>query len=415
MAEVPFDTEIDWQDPAAWYLGNPELAAMADAHIRHPSGLLLPVHRVTLSQQSRVLRGLFSSLGSAPSTPRAPSTPSTPSTPGAEPSVPSTPKAVEEVVLESPFKDFSLQEVAHLLRFLYNPEDCAPANLKAAEAQLPGVVRLAHALDAPKLLAAFSTGLGSHMQQLEGALRWLPLAEECQLHAAWGEGVRALAKIALTATSAGTLKPLEGLASSGAVVARFQRLAQLSQSTLAAVVTAVALAANCSYSHYSSPSSTRVPSARLLASLRSPGLQEASCTWTVPGFLQLLEQAPPLPPEQRKLVSPAFGSGRRTWQLCVYPHGNAAELEEAVVSVYLANSLTWGCRARLSGTATFNLLDEVGNPCISKGLHYCDSSPLTTSGAEFGSTADLRANSQRHLPGGAATFRAHVTWLEWEE
>ena len=174
---------------------------------------------------------------------------------------------------------------------------------------------------------------------------------------------RALAKIALTATSAGTLKPLEGLASSGAVVARFQRLAQLSQSTLAAVVTAVALAANCSYSHYSSPSSTRVPSARLLASLRSPGLQEASCTWTVPGFLQLLEQAPPLPPEQRKLVSPAFGSGRRTWQLCVYPHGNAAELEEAVVSVYLANSLTWGCRARLSGTATFNLLDEVRCVC----------------------------------------------------
>ena len=61
------------------------------------------------------------------------------------------------------------------------------------------------------------------------------------------------------------------------------------------------------------------------------------------------------------------------------------------------------------------LLVQVGNPCISKGLHYCDSSPLTTSGAEFGSTADLRANSQRHLPGGAATFRAHVTWLEWEE
>ena len=65
-----------------------------------------------------------------------------------------------------------------------------PANLKAAEAQLPGLLRLAHALDAPKLLAAISEGAISRVQELEGVLRWLPLAEECQLHAAWGEGVR---------------------------------------------------------------------------------------------------------------------------------------------------------------------------------------------------------------------------------
>ena len=44
------------------YMGDPDLAEEADLRIRHPSGLVLPVHKLVLAQQSRVLKDMFRSL-----------------------------------------------------------------------------------------------------------------------------------------------------------------------------------------------------------------------------------------------------------------------------------------------------------------------------------------------------------------
>ena len=43
-------------------MGNPRIAALADMHIKHPSGVPLPAHQAILSQQSAVLRELFCTL-----------------------------------------------------------------------------------------------------------------------------------------------------------------------------------------------------------------------------------------------------------------------------------------------------------------------------------------------------------------
>lgn len=60
---APFTTEVDWADPAAFYLGDGSLAELADVAIVHrASGLRLPAHSHILAQQSRVMRDLFLSL-----------------------------------------------------------------------------------------------------------------------------------------------------------------------------------------------------------------------------------------------------------------------------------------------------------------------------------------------------------------
>lgn len=60
---APFTTEVDWTDPAAFYLGDGSLADLADVAIVHrASGLRLPAHSHILAQQSRVMRDLFLSM-----------------------------------------------------------------------------------------------------------------------------------------------------------------------------------------------------------------------------------------------------------------------------------------------------------------------------------------------------------------
>lgn len=46
--------------------------------------------------------------------------------------------------LESPFNDYSLQEVCFLLRFVYRPSDLTDSNLESVEQHLPGITRLAN-------------------------------------------------------------------------------------------------------------------------------------------------------------------------------------------------------------------------------------------------------------------------------
>jgi len=80
-------------------------------------------------------------------------------------------------VLETPFNEHSLQEIVYLLRFLYVPSDATPANLQPiADQHLPGVLRLAHKLNAPALLAAADKALVEKVRGDEEAgsgCRWL--------------------------------------------------------------------------------------------------------------------------------------------------------------------------------------------------------------------------------------------------
>lgn len=59
-----------------------------------------------------------------------------------------SPATVQEegaaVELESPFNNYSLQEVCFLLRFVYRPSDLTDRNLKGVEQHLPGITRLAN-------------------------------------------------------------------------------------------------------------------------------------------------------------------------------------------------------------------------------------------------------------------------------
>ena len=144
------------------------------------------------------------------------------------------------------------------------------------------------------------------------------------------------------------------------VATRFQGLAQLGQGTLAAALTAVALTANAASPACRDELAKCVPDVRLLAALRSPGLQEASCTWTVPGFLQLLEHPGPPPAEQRELLSPVFGKGGR-WQLYIYPHGSLAQegVHGVFTSLLFTACLPENARLTMPAKLTVDLIDAV--------------------------------------------------------
>lgn len=58
------------------------------------------------------------------------------------------------MVLEEPFRDCTLQDTLVFLRFCYRPDDRTPANLAAVLESLPGLLRLAHRLDAPRIQQA---------------------------------------------------------------------------------------------------------------------------------------------------------------------------------------------------------------------------------------------------------------------
>ncbi|KAL4458285.1 hypothetical protein ABPG75_013150 [Micractinium tetrahymenae] len=148
-------TAIDWADPAPFYLGDPELAQLADVTIKH-SGLELPAHSYVLAVQSRVLKGLLCSLQTTPDGKCKRS-------------------EMEPVELETPFTSHSLQEVVFLLRLCYT--DAAPAAIEAALPHLPGTARLAHSLDASRVLAGIDGFLAGRVSNQQTALEWLPLAE----------------------------------------------------------------------------------------------------------------------------------------------------------------------------------------------------------------------------------------------
>jgi hypothetical protein len=167
---------MDWADPAAFYLGDGSLADVADVAIVHrASGLRLPAHSHILAQQSRVMRDLFLSLRGQTSGRKR--------------------KADEEegaaMELESPFNDYSLQEVSFLLRLVYRPSDLTDRNLESVLEHLPGITRLANSLNAASQLASVDKFLAvKAAHSYSGAVKWTQLAEQCGLDNTWAAGVR---------------------------------------------------------------------------------------------------------------------------------------------------------------------------------------------------------------------------------
>ncbi|KAL4420213.1 hypothetical protein ABPG77_011037 [Micractinium sp. CCAP 211/92] len=156
------------QDPATFYLGHPrggDFASLADAVIAAGSRppVEFPVHSHTLAQHSTVLRSVFAAqAGGDLAAPR---------------------KGTGRVRLSEPFKSFSSRETACFLRFIYWPEQAVPGNFAQLGDSLHGVIKLAHQLDVPSLLAKLDAYLCDTVTDVsvEEAVRWTHLAEQCHL------------------------------------------------------------------------------------------------------------------------------------------------------------------------------------------------------------------------------------------
>ncbi|KAL4437038.1 hypothetical protein ABPG75_004177 [Micractinium tetrahymenae] len=159
--DLPAFSAFSEAEPEVFYLGSPadnEFAGLADATFFVAGGVSLPVHSKVLSQGSRVLRSMFAEKQLASS----------------------------DMCLESMFQGYSLRSVCSLLRFLYLPEDACSANFSQLDeaSTLTEVVRLAHMLDAPSLLAKLDRHLSTTVSSasLDVAVAWTQLSEECHLN-----------------------------------------------------------------------------------------------------------------------------------------------------------------------------------------------------------------------------------------
>lgn len=62
-------------------------------------------------------------------------------------------------MLEAPFQDSSLLDASLFLRFCYQPRELSPTNLAAVLGSLPGLLRLAHKLNAQQIQEAVSKAM----------------------------------------------------------------------------------------------------------------------------------------------------------------------------------------------------------------------------------------------------------------
>jgi hypothetical protein len=147
-------------EPQLFYLGTSGLDALADGRIKHGESVL-PFHSQILAAQSSVLRDMFCSLrttkGSAAEAQMIEAsmiliaaillsclllaiiTCSSPTWPACKP--------VALLQLETPFKDFTLEEVIWFLGFVYHVTEATAANFRSAAEHAIGVICLAHSLD----------------------------------------------------------------------------------------------------------------------------------------------------------------------------------------------------------------------------------------------------------------------------
>lgn len=278
-------SSFDADQPAAFYLlDNREgMEALADATLV-VQGVELPVHSQLLSQQSRMLLDIFTSVTSQD-----------------EPQAASSSKA--KVVLREPFAGCTLFEVALFLRCAYRPADLTSANLDAVRGSLLGLLRLADQLDAPGVMHALAVYMrdcvGGGAPQA-GLLEWAEVAEQCCLPEL---RMRCLAEVAhRLAWAAGSL------ASSFSATAE---LAGCNHSTLSTLVGL--LAAGCGPT--GAPRVLETSPAAAVEALQASA-QHGSFQWTVERYSQL----PAVRGENT--YSPYFWAGGVEWPFRICPGGD---------------------------------------------------------------------------------------------
>ncbi|KAI7845149.1 hypothetical protein COHA_001194 [Chlorella ohadii] len=156
-------------DPS-FYLLEASLADLADAAIA-VGGYSLPVHSQLLSLQSGVLRELFR--GERESGGQS-----------------------ESVVLREPFCAFTVVDVAWFLRLAYCLDEAqAERDLQQMGSCLSAVLRLAHALDAPRLLKKVERHIADKLSSgsVGAIVECIDLAEQCQLDGLYTKCVLRLA------------------------------------------------------------------------------------------------------------------------------------------------------------------------------------------------------------------------------
>ncbi|KAL4858021.1 hypothetical protein ACK3TF_001975 [Chlorella vulgaris] len=312
---VPLLSELHIEEPQRFYLGTSGLDELADGRIKHGE-VVLPFHSQIVAAQSSVLRDLFRSLRTAED----------------------SAAQAGMIELETPFKDFGLEEVLFFLRFVYHGTDATPANFKSAAAHAPGIIRLAHSLDVSgPLLAAADEFVGDEMTGAEAALKWLPLAETCDLKSAWSRGIRALA----VELSTGKGAPY------AAHLAMRKVANSLSQDSILAVMAAVAAACR-----ESSPVADHVPAASLLAHWREIDLQPGDGKYTYEHSYMLTEFSK----RQSTILSPEFEAAGYQWQLQVV-------VKDDKLGLFLVSSTATSFQVAF----TLELIDQLNGEVYSVG------------------------------------------------
>ena len=200
---------LDRADPGAWYMDSQKYAELADAQLV-VEGMALPAHSQLLARASPVVldllrdqrRGSVRVEGAAAPAEVSEGLFGAPPPPGARPTPawrrpPPPPCALQATLtLEAPFHDYTVLEVACLLRLVYRPSEESKEGFKAIGARLPGVLRLAHQLEMEGLVASITDFVGSCSNgelSLKQMAEWATLAERLHLDALMARCVRTLA------------------------------------------------------------------------------------------------------------------------------------------------------------------------------------------------------------------------------
>ncbi|KAL4433896.1 hypothetical protein ABPG75_000337 [Micractinium tetrahymenae] len=284
-APLPDLASLDPTNLAAFYLPEPALEALADC-FAVVDGVRLQLHSQVLSTQSAVLRELFVGQREGAG--------------AGETLLDLTPAFASSSASGEGTE--ALEEAACFLRLIYCPQEAHPASFAALAAAgwLAGVARLAHRLDAARLLQgleayvqALSSRLAAEQASLAELLAALSVAQACCMDRAAAACLEAVAdKLA-----AGGGRWPEGQAAA---------LAAFDPATLARLLQLLSVRAVGSA--YRSPP---------LFDVRPDcsASQEGGFTWAIQGFSRLRTVAEP------GLLSPWVEVGGFRWRLQVYPYG----------------------------------------------------------------------------------------------
>ncbi|PRW58089.1 MATH domain and coiled-coil domain-containing protein [Chlorella sorokiniana] len=382
-ASMPSDDGLpafDKAKPQAYYLveNREEMEALSDA-VLVAGGVSLPVHSQVLSMQSGVLRRMFVDFrGSQRSSGEQ-----------AGSSSQNVADKEGEFVLKEPLAGCSAHEGALFLRFCYRPEDMTQPSLNAVTGSLPALLRLAHKLEAGRMLQR----LGQHMTEesaggsTEELIAWTDAGEHCE---------QTDLRLACTAHLAQRLVArAPGSQNLAAGIADAEQLEGCSKRTLLLLLGLVTgagrqLASAEQLLGYAAATNDEVTAAQQQA--RNPGTFE----WRIAQFSQQPAQV------GHALKSPWFSAGGRQCQLSAYLNGDTAQSEGHLSLYVVTNQDT----ARASVQLTLSDQDKE-KPQDETKSYTEELTPLGRGYSKFVTLEKLRSRPG-YLAGDALVIRAKV-------